>query len=73
MGVAKSFVYETDVPDYQREAVEWLENYRNTSALQDLLRRCRFSKEEVEKYRRTWVMWLKPKQKGRKGTWNAFH
>ena len=65
--------FTTEVPDYQLEAIKWLENYRNTQVLQDLLRRCRFSKEEVEKYRRSWAAWLKPKKKVGKGTWNAFH
>lgn len=61
MSVSKPLDYETEVPLYQLEAIEWLEGYRNATPLQDLLRRCKFSKEEIEAYRSTWVKWLKPK------------
>jgi hypothetical protein len=56
-----SFVSETDVPAYQREAVEWLKGYQGTAQLQDLLMRFRFSEEEVKLYRGKWSEWLKPK------------
>lgn len=62
MSVAKSFVFETEVPDYQRDAVEWLKGYKGTRPLRDLLMRMRFSEEEVRTYRRKWSEWLKPKE-----------
>lgn len=70
---SKSFVFETEVPPYQKEAIEWLRGYRNTDVLQDLLKRLRFSKEEIAAYRISWAVWLKPKEQTRKKIHNAIH
>jgi hypothetical protein len=48
-------------PLYQQEAVSWLQHFKNTELLQDLLRRFQFSAEEVAAYRNRWPDWLKPK------------
>ncbi len=61
MSVAKSFVFETEVPDYQREAVEWLRGYRGTRRIRELLLKVKFSEQEIEIYRHRWEKWLKPK------------
>lgn len=61
MSVTQSDVYETGpVPYYQLELIEWLKNFRNTEALCDLVRRHRFSEEEVRTFRDKWATWLKP-------------
>lgn len=68
MSVSKPFDFETrgPLPDHQREAIEWLDEFKNTEALQDLLRKCRFSIEEIREYRQQWSRWLKPKKEIRK-------
>ena len=60
MSVPKTFDYGT-APSYQREAIDWLKQYRNTQTLQEMLMRFRFSKEEIALYRKVWATWLKPK------------
>ena len=67
-------IYEpADIPSYQLDAIAWLEGYCNTQPLQDLLRRCRFSQEEVEVYRSTWAAWLKPKNRKRGSGASGIH
>lgn len=74
MSVSKTNDFETVVPPYQQEAINWLNNFKNTAGLQDMLRKFRFSEAEIAHYRKTWVTWLKPKVKvRRKATWNAIH
>ena len=73
MSVSKSFVFETELPQYQLDAIEWLEDYAGTGRLQDLLRRFRFSQEEIEAFRKQWEMWLKPKSEIKKKSARAIH
>ena len=49
-------------PPYQRAAIYWLQQFKNTELLQQLLARFRFSEEEIAAYRRSWSDWLKPKK-----------
>lgn len=51
-----------DLPQYQRDAIQWLDGYRNTQVLQELLSRHRYSEEEIRSYRSRWGEWLKAKE-----------
>jgi len=73
MSVKLSFVYETELPQYQREAIDWLEGYAGTTRLQDFLRRFRFAPDEIEAFRAQWAMWLKPKAETKKRIERGIH
>ena len=62
MAVSKSLLFETEVPAYQRAAVEWLKGYRGTDKICDLLSKVRFTEQEIMLYRQKWEKWLKPKK-----------
>ena len=48
-------------PVYQREAISWLDRFKNAELLQQLLTRFYFPAEEIAAYRSHWKRWLKPK------------
>lgn len=73
MSVAKSFVFETEVPDYQREAAEWLNGYRGTRRLRELLLKVRFTEAEIATYRSRWAKWLKPKKETQEKIHRGIH
>jgi hypothetical protein len=49
-------------PLHQREAISWLQQFKNTELLQQMLRRFDFSETEVVAYRSRCAVWLKPKK-----------
>jgi len=50
-----------DFPLYQQEAIRWLQHFKNTELLQQLLACFEFSEAEIAAYRNCWANWLKPK------------
>ena len=48
-------------PLYQQEAIRWLQHFKNTELLQQLLACFEFSEAEITAYRNRWADWLKPK------------
>lgn len=48
-------------PLYQQDAIQWLQHFRNTELLQQLLARFQFSDAEVAAYRSRWRRWLRLK------------
>ena len=50
-----------NLPYYQREAITWLQNFKNTELLQQLLLRFHFREEEIAAYRSQWAVWLNRK------------
>jgi hypothetical protein len=50
------------VPPYQEQAINWLQHFKNTELLQQLLARYQFSEAEIAAYTRCWADWLKPRQ-----------
>jgi hypothetical protein len=49
------------LPVYQQEAIHWLQHFKNTELLQQLLWCFQFSEAEIAAYRNRWGYWLKPK------------
>jgi hypothetical protein len=49
-------------PDYQKEVAGWLQQFKHTELLQQLLARYQFSEAEIAAYTRCWADWLKPRQ-----------
>jgi hypothetical protein len=49
-------------PMYQQEVISWLQDFRNTELLQQILWRFQFSEAEIAAYRNRWTTWLKPKK-----------
>jgi len=47
-------------PLYQQEAIRWLQHFKNTELLQQLLACFEFSEAEITAYRNCWADWLKP-------------
>jgi hypothetical protein len=47
-------------PRYQQDAIKWLQQFRNTELLQQLLARFQFSEAEIAACRSRWHRWLKP-------------
>jgi hypothetical protein len=48
-------------PPYQQDAIIWLQQFKNTELLQQMLWRFHFSEAEIAAYRISWSYWLKPK------------
>jgi len=48
-------------PLYQQEAIRWLQHFKHTELLQQLLACFEFSEAEIAAYRNRWAHWLKPK------------
>jgi hypothetical protein len=48
-------------PLYQQDAISWLQRFKNTELLQQMLSRFHFSEVEISAYRIRWAAWLKPK------------
>ena len=48
-------------PLYQQEAIRWLQHFKHTELLQQLLACFEFSEAEITAYRNCWANWLKPK------------
>jgi hypothetical protein len=48
-------------PLYQQEAISWLQHFKNTELLQQMLWRFHFSEPEIAAYRESWAAWLRPK------------
>lgn len=48
-------------PVYQQAAISWLQHFRNTELLQQMLWRFRFSETEIAAYTNRWADWLKPR------------
>jgi hypothetical protein len=48
-------------PLYQQDAISWLQRFKNTELLQQMLSRFHFSETEISAYRICWAAWLKPK------------
>lgn len=48
-------------PNYQQDAICWLQHFKNTELLQQMLMRFYFSETEIAAYRNRWATWLKPK------------
>jgi hypothetical protein len=49
------------LPLYQQAAISWLQHFKNTELLQQILSRFYFSEAEIDAYRKSWIDWLKPK------------
>ena len=47
-------------PLYQQEAIRWLQHFKHTQLLQQLLACFEFSEAEIAAYRNCWADWLKP-------------
>ena len=46
-------------PLYQQEAIRWLQHFKHTALLQQLLASFEFSEAEIAAYRNCWADWLK--------------
>jgi hypothetical protein len=53
--------YQVPAP-YQKQALRWLQQFKNTELLQQMLMRFHFSEAEIAAYRNRWAVWLKPKK-----------
>jgi hypothetical protein len=51
-------------PLYQQDAISWLQRFKNTELLQEMLWRFHFPETEISAYRIRWAAWLKPKHQG---------
>jgi hypothetical protein len=49
------------VPPYQQKAISWLQHFKNSELLQQMLSRFYFSELEIAAYRTSWSRWLRPK------------